>query len=328
MAREPRPPGEVTEVDGEVVAAVRAGLARPPRWLPPWLFYDARGSELFTAITRLPEYYPTRAERAIFTAAGDELMRRAAGGRPMTIFELGAGTADKTRILLGHWLPQPGGSPRVYVPVDVSADALAVASERIGRELPGITVRPFVGRNRDALAALRATTGRRVVLFIGSSIGNYEGAEAVALLRGLRDALAPGDALLLGTDLVKPAEVLVPAYDDAAGVTAAFNKNVLVRLNRELGADFRIDRFRHVALWNAARSRIEMHLESEVDQRVTIPAAGLAFTLAAGERIHTESSVKYDLPAIDALLGEAGFAREHTATDRDGLFAVHLARAT
>lgn len=311
----------------DVIAAVRAGLGARPRSLPPWLFYDARGSELFTAITELPEYYPTRAERAIFRLHGGALLERAAGGQPMTLFELGAGTADKTRLLLAHWLASPAPGPRVYVPIDVSPDALAVATERIGRELPGITVRPLVGRNRAMVGHMRATPGRRVVLFIGSSIGNYEGAEAIALLRRIRGALEPGDALVLGTDLVKPAEILVPAYDDAAGVTAAFNKNVLARLDRELGADFELDRFRHVALWNPARSRIEMHLESTIDQVVTVPGAGLTVELAAGERIHTESSVKYDLAMIDRLLGEGGFTREETATDPDGLFAVHLGRA-
>lgn len=313
--------------DPELVAAVRTGLGRRPRSLPPWMFYDARGSELFTAITDLPEYYPTRAERAIFAAHGGALVRAAAAGQPMTVFELGAGTADKTRLLLAHWLAEPGSAPRIYVPVDVSADALAVARARIAAELPGITVRPLVGRNREALGLLRATAGRRVVLFIGSSIGNYDGADGVALLRGIRDALAPGDALVLGTDLIKPAAILVPAYDDAAGVTAAFNKNLLERLNRELRADFDVRRFRHVALWNGERSRIEMHLESVADQIVNVPGADLTLELAAGERIHTESSVKYDLAMVDGLLSRAGFVREQTVTDPDGLFAVHLGRA-
>ncbi len=169
--------------------------------------------------------------------------------------------------------------------------------------------------------------GPKAVLFIGSSIGNYEGADGVALLRGIRDALAPGDALVLGTDLRKDPAVMVPAYDDRRGVTAAFNLNLLTRLNRELDADFDVTRFRHVALWNAARSRIEMHLESVVAQRVHVRALELVVEFAAGERVHTESSVKYDVGLVDEIVGAAGFARIATFTDGAARFAVHVARA-
>jgi uncharacterized SAM-dependent methyltransferase len=164
------------------------------------------------------------------------------------------------------------------------------------------------------------------VLFIGSSIGNYDEADAIALLRTVRAGLAPGDALLLGTDLRKPVEELLPAYDDSRGVTAAFNRNLLVRLNRELDANFAIDRYRHLAVWNLAASRIEMHLESQTDQRVEVPRAGVEVTFRLGERLHTESSVKYDRAMVDTLLAAAGFVRERTETDEHGRFAVHLAR--
>ncbi len=311
--------------DDELIAVVRAGLRTSPRSLPPWLFYDARGSELFTAITELPEYYPTRAERAIFATAGEALIDQAAGGRPLTIVELGAGTADKTRVLLAPWAARGGGT---YVPIDVSVDALTVAQDRLTAELPGLRVVPRVGRNEEARTLLAELDGpgRRLVLFIGSSIGNYERDDAIRLLRTVRAGLTAGDALLLGTDLRKSIAVLLPAYDDARGVTAAFNRNLLVRLNRELGADFVPERFRHVALWNQDQSRIEMHLESEIDQRVRIPRANLDLWFVAGERIHTESSVKYDLAMVDELLTAAGFVRERTETDDEGRFAVHLAR--
>lgn len=310
---------------GDVARAARVGLTSVPKTLPPWLFYDARGSALFDAITELPEYYLTRAERAIFDRHGAELMQEAMHRGPATIIELGAGAATKTQILLSSALARV---PHLrYVPVDVSCEALNMASARLAAALPTLVVTPWVATHDQAFVRLRDLPDRKAVLFIGSSIGNYDDADAQALLGRLRGALSDGDTLLLGTDLRKAPVTMVAAYDDRAGVTAAFNRNVLTRLNRELGADFDIDRFRHVALWNEARSRIEMHLESVGTQRVRIEAVGLVLTFADGERIHTESSVKYDLEMVDQLLVRSGFSRIRTATDRDATFAVHVARA-
>lgn len=311
--------------DADVAEAVRAGLSADPRRLPPWLFYDARGSELFEAITALPEYYVTRAEHEVFVRHGAELTEAASRGRNATWIELGAGTATKTQVLLDAIVAAHGRAR--FVPVDVSATALEAAVERLAAEAPKVEVEPWVARHREAFERMAGVSGPKVALLIGSSIGNFEGADAVRLIAGIRDGLGAGDALVLGTDLVKPASVLVPAYDDAQGVTAAFNQNVLVRINRELGGDFVVDAFRHVAVWNAERSRMEMHLESTVEQRVRIAALGLDLAFAAGERIHTESSVKYDEASVDALLGAAGFTRERTWHDAERRFGVHLARA-
>ncbi len=310
-----------------IAADVRAGLTATPKRLPPYLFYDAAGSALYERITALPEYYPTRTERAILARHATELVAAAAEGSdaPLHVVELGAGSASKTVLVLDAVVARQGRC--VYVPVDVSASALDEARARIEADMPGVEVRPFVGHHHDAFRTVRALGPRRLVLFIGSSIGNYDDDEAVALLRGAREALVPGGALLLGTDLRKDPARLVAAYDDAEGVTAAFNRNMLARINRDLGGHFDLSTFRHIALWNAPASRIEMHLESTVAQRVRIDALDLTVDFAAGERIHTESSVKYDLSHVDRLLDAAGFVRAITRTDDAGLFAVHLARA-
>lgn len=308
-----------------VRATVIAGLSRTPRALPPWLFYDAAGSRLFEAITALPEYYLTRAEHEIFHDHGAALLAAAGLDGPATVVELGAGTATKTATLLAT-LAARGGDVR-YIPVDVSGSALAEASAQLAATVPAVAVTPWVTTTAAALPRLAALPGPLAVLFIGSSIGNYDETEASALLAAVRAAVPRGAALVLGTDLRKPLAQLLPAYDDAQGVTAAFNRNLLVRINRELDADFDPARFRHVALWNAARSRVEMHLESVGRQQVRIAAADLELTLADGERIHTESSVKYDAAMVERLMTVAGFARVSTATDRAGRFAVHVARA-
>ena len=309
-----------------VARAVAAGLAAYPKRLPPWLFYDDEGSALFELITDLPEYYPTRTEREIFERHGEALVTAAMGSGDATFVELGAGTAAKTQVLLQAAVRLRGAA--TFVPVDVSPVALEAARARLAAEAPAVAVEPWALTHDEALPRLRALPGKKVVLFIGSSIGNYEGDEAIELLAGVRRALGRRDAFVLGTDLRKDPAVLVPAYDDAAGVTAAFNKNVLVRINRELGGHFDLDHFRHVALWNAARSRIEMHLESTRDQTVAIDALGARVRLRRGERIHTESSVKYDDAMVDALLGAAGFRRERTFLDEHDRFAVHLAVPT
>lgn len=306
-----------------VADAVHEGFARHPRTLPAWLFYDDHGSELFEQITELPEYYLTRAEREILERCADEIVALAAEGssRPLHVVELGAGAATKTPLLLRAVVRRQGHC--LYLPSDVSVVALEEAARRVRREETGVDVRPIAGSHADVLPQIRAIGPRRLVLFLGSSIGNFADDEAVALLSGVARVLAPGGALLLGADRQKDPATLLPAYDDAAGVTAAFNLNVLARLNRELGADFDLSGWRHVARWNEPLSRIEMHLESTVDQVVTV---GRPYAFAAGETIHTESSVKYTRERIDGILTRSGFARVQTFTDSGERFDLHLAR--
>jgi dimethylhistidine N-methyltransferase len=312
------------QVDEQVASAVREGLTARPKRLPPWLFYDAAGSRLFDRITELPEYYLTRTERSILTAHAAAIVALAAQGERLRISELGAGSADKTRLLLAAAVRQQGTV--LYEPVDVSATALAAAQERIQREIPEVTVAPQVMDYTHRLH-LEPAGERRLVLYIGSSIGNFEPHEALRLLQRLRASLCPGDSILLGVDLVKDEQTLLAAYNDAAGVTAAFNRNLLCRLNRELAADFDPAAFRHRALWNASESRIEMHLESRRAQQVFLAGLELEVDFAAGERIHTENSYKYAPGHAESLLSEAGFAPAATWTDPQGWFAVCLGRA-
>jgi L-histidine N-alpha-methyltransferase len=312
-----------------IAADVRRGLLALPKTLPPYLFYDDEGSALYERITELPEYYLTRAERKIFESHAKEMVALAAAGteRPLQIVELGAGSASKTQVLLRAVVERQGSCS--YIPIDVSAAAIHEARRRLRAVLPEVSFSPLVTTHDQALLDLRRDAAPPcLVLFIGSSIGNFEDEEASAILRGLRDALGEGTSLLLGTDLRKSPEVLVRAYDDAAGVTAAFNKNLLRRINRELGGHFDLERFRHVARWNEAASRIEMHLESTVMQEVAIDLLDLCPRFEAGETIHTESSIKYDMPRVRALLDAAGFRVETTFHDAERRFAVHLARAT
>jgi L-histidine Nalpha-methyltransferase len=314
------------------------GLSRTPKDIPCKYFYDEEGSRLFDAITELPEYYLTRTERGILAANAAAMIAQAAGeGRmrsPLRIVELGAGSADKTRLLLKAATELQGTV--VYEPVDVSASALEVARERIEREIDGVTVMPRVmdythgNGSRLHLGPHLGPVGsreRRLVVYIGSSIGNFEPHQAAKLLRRVRAGLETGDSFLMGVDLAKDDSILLAAYDDAAGVTAAFNRNLLVRLNRELDAEFEPESFAHCALWNEAQSRIEMHLRSRAAQRVPLGALGLTADFAAGESIHTENSYKYRPGQAEALLAEAGFRTEATWTDARGWFAVCLGRA-
>ncbi|HVU51603.1 MAG TPA: L-histidine N(alpha)-methyltransferase [Polyangia bacterium] len=305
-----------------VAAAARDGLLGRPKRLPPWLLYDERGSALFDEITRLPEYYPTRTERAILAREAAAIV--SAVGTPVEVVELGSGSAEKTQLLLAEL--QARQRRVVYVPVDVSPTALGAAAERLRRH-PRLRVRPLVARYPEELGLLGAPDGaRRLVLFLGSNIGNYDPAGARALLAGVGRSLRAGDALLLGADLRKARGLLLRAYDDARGVTARFNLNLLVRLNRELGARFDVGRFRHVARWNARRSRMEMLLESATRQRVVIDALGAVATFARGERIHTESSYKLTTAGVRALLARAGFRLEARWHDPRRWFGVYLAR--
>ena len=319
----PRPVSQVSE---QLASAVTEGLLSRRKWLPSWLFYDAAGSQLFNQITELPEYYLTRTERAIFAAHAHEIIGLAAEGDALRIVELGAGSADKTRLLLTAAVDRQ--DTVVYEPVDVSSSALEEAQERIEREIPGVVVSPRVEDYCKGLELEAACMGeRRLVLYIGSSIGNFELDEAQRLLSNVHAALAPGDTILLGVDLAKDESTLLAAYDDATGVTAGFNLNLLVRLNRELGANFDLTSFAHRAVWNSAHSRIEMHLVSRRRQFVKIAALDLKIGFAQGETIHTENSYKYHRGQAQEMLRNAGFAPESSWMDDQKRFAVCLARA-
>ena len=336
------PPSLLEESLSPVLQAVareaRTGLTATPKSLSPWLFYDAAGSHLFEQITQLPEYYLTRTERSIFTAHADDIIARAAAASPHpatpTLLALGAGSATKTGILLQAAVRQQGTV--VYQPVDVSESALAAATENILTNIPGVTVRSqLADYTTQPLPEDRLPNTRTLALYIGSSIGNFAPADATQVLVNLRSQLQPGDQLLLGTDLApsshkSPADLL-SAYDDAAGITAAFNLNLLTRLNRDLGANFRLANFRHQARWNPTHSRIEMHLESLARQTVVIPANStgptLTLHLVPGETIHTENSYKFTATAITHLLSPASFTPTHTWQDPQHRFAVTLATA-
>jgi len=313
-------------VSEQTALAVTEGLLSRPKWLPSWLFYDAAGSQLFNQITELPEYYLTRTERGILAEHAQEIIGLAADGDALRLVELGAGSADKTRLLLTAAVERQ--DTVFYEPVDVSASALEEARERIEREIPGVLVTPRVEDYTRGLELDAASFGeRRLLLYIGSSIGNFEPEEAERLLRNARTALSAGDSILLGVDLVKSEATLLAAYDDADGVTAAFNLNVLGRLNRELGSDFDLEAFTHRAVWNEAKSRIEMHLESRTRQKVRIPSLDLRINFAAGETIHTENSYKYRPGQAEELLAKTGFMPTAIWTDERQRFAVCLARA-
>lgn len=301
---------------------VRDGLAATPKRLPCKLLYDEHGSALFEQITELPEYYLTRTERAIFEDYAAEILEAAGPG--LTLVELGAGTASKTRILIEELLQRQ--SRALFYPIDVSPAALNEAVRQMSAQFPQLRVNPVVADYTGGVPALSRISGRKLVLYIGSSIGNFEHAEAIGMLRRLRRSLRSGDALLLGTDLAKSSKILVPAYDDAQGVTAQFNKNMLARLNRELEADFNLDAFRHVALWNKHCSRMEIYLESTAKQLVFIPALDMDVHFEAAERLHNENSYKYTDEMVLAILRESGFKLERTWTDPKRWFGVHLAR--
>ncbi|MFE1256070.1 L-histidine N(alpha)-methyltransferase [Streptomyces fungicidicus] len=299
-------------------ADVREGLTGSPKTLPPKWFYDAHGSELFEEITALPEYYPTRAEREILLARADEI---AAASGARTLVELGSGSSEKTR----HLLDALTGL-HTYVPVDVSESALTLAGRALAADRPGLDVHALIA-DFTAPLTLPATPGPRLVAFLGGTVGNLLPAERAGFLAAVRGLLAPGDALLLGTDLVKDEEVLVRAYDDAAGVTAAFNRNVLSVVNRELGADFDPAAFGHVAVWDAGHEWIEMRLRSLTAQTVKIPALELAVDFAAGEELRTEVSAKFRKEGVRHELSEAGLELTHWWTDEEARFALSLSVA-
>jgi dimethylhistidine N-methyltransferase len=286
---------------------VRRGLIARPRSLSPWMFYDAEVSRLFERITTLPECYPTRTERAILAGNADAVVARAYNDRslPLRIVELGAGTASKSCILLEAAVRL--SETVTYVPVDVCPNALELACENVASALPEVCLEPIVRNYVTHPLQLEPFDGTTLALYIGTSIGNFSPEEARLILQSLRFQLRTGDALLLGTDMVKDEATLLAAYDDRDGITAAFNLNVLRRLNRELGANFDVAGFRHRALWNSIESRIEMHLESVREQDVTIEDADLDLHFMPGESIHTENSYKFTDRGIRSLLNESGF---------------------
>jgi L-histidine N-alpha-methyltransferase len=314
------------ETRNALIHEVRRGLLRRPRSLAPWMFYDAAGSRLFERITNLPEYYPTRTERSIFATFAESIITAARAGRPesLRLVELGAGSASKTGILLDAIVHMQGEA--LYVPVDISPDALDGACDSIASSLPEVRVEPLVANYVTCPPQLESLNGTTLAMYIGSSIGNFSPEEARTILRNLGAQLRAGDALLLGTDMVKDESTLVAAYDDADGVTAAFNLNILHRLNRELGADFDLANFRHRAVWNGMESRIEMHLESTRDHHVRITSPQIHLHFTKNETIHTENSYKFTPQAIRILLGDAGFDVEQTWMDDQEWYSVTLAR--
>jgi dimethylhistidine N-methyltransferase len=304
--------------DAVMLKDVLVGLSREPKSIPSLYFYDQAGSELFDAITRLPEYYPTRTEVSILEQHGEEMARSLGPG--VRLVELGSGSALKTELLLAR-------TERLaaYVPVEISREHLEAAAARIAADFPDIEVLPVVAdftEPFDLPEPERTPVERNVAFFPGSTIGNFPHDLAAGLLRATAREMGPGGAMLIGVDLKKDASILERAYDDAAGVTARFNLNLLVRLNRELGADFDIDGFRHQAVWDEPNSRIEMRLISEREQEVSI--AGRSFRFSAGEILITEYSHKYSMEAFRSLAENNGFKLARVWTDPEALFSVQL----
>ncbi|WP_434442063.1 L-histidine N(alpha)-methyltransferase [Lentzea sp. E54] len=302
-------------------ADVRAGLTADPKWVSPKWFYDAAGSALFEDITRLPEYYPTRAEREVLAERAGEI---AATTGAHSLVELGSGSSEKTRLLLSAL--REHGTLREFVPQDVSVSALTEAAHAIMADYPGLRVHGVVGDFTQHLSLLPGESPR-LVAFLGGTIGNLIPEEREKFLRTVRDVLDQGEWLLLGTDLVKDERTLVRAYDDAQGVTAEFNRNVLNVLNREVGGDFDVEAFEHVALWNAEQEWIEMRLRATRAMRVTIAELGLTVEFREGEELRTEVSAKFREEGVRRELEDGGFSLHRWWTDAQGRFALSLAQA-
>ncbi|HVT13280.1 MAG TPA: L-histidine N(alpha)-methyltransferase [Fimbriimonadaceae bacterium] len=300
--------------------AVKRGLARRQKELPSRFFYDIDGSRLFERITRLPEYYLTRCETEILERYPGEIV--AAGGADFQIVEFGSGSSEKTRLILRAAVERQDDVE--YVPIDISSEFLRVSSEELLADVPGLRVTALAGDYLDALKRLPHHNGSRLFLFLGSTIGNFELDEAVAFLTCIRETMRPQDRLLVGVDLKKSPSIVEPAYNDAEGVTAQFNKNILVRINRELCGHFDLSLFEHHAPWIEERSRIEMRLVSKQDQIVAIDGLGESFTFREGEYIHTENSHKWSPMAFAAICHDAGLMVCHTWHDTKHWFALNL----
>jgi dimethylhistidine N-methyltransferase len=300
---------------------VRAGLSARPKSLKPKYFYDALGSQLFEAICLLPEYYLTRAEAEIFERRSAEIIAQL--DLPISVVELGSGSSIKTRYLIEAALSRQ--RELLYQPIDISETILELSAEKLLKDYPGLRIAGQVGDyTRSFAIAERRDKEKVLVLFLGSNIGNYTPDEARALLGQFRRALRPGDGLLLGADLKKSAAIIEPAYDDALGVTAAFNLNLLLRINRELGGDFDLARFRHRAVFNEEQSRVEIHLVSLAEQTVNIRSLGMRVDFQAGETIHTENSYKHDLSQLASLAEAAGFKPAKTWFDAEERFSCNF----
>ncbi|HEX6859321.1 MAG TPA: L-histidine N(alpha)-methyltransferase [Caulobacteraceae bacterium] len=305
--------------DNDFEFDVLAALAATPKAISPKHLYDEEGSRLFEAITELEEYYPTRTEVGLLRTAAPEIASYISDGA--TLVEFGSGASVKTRIILDA-APQTA----VYVPVDISEEALAAAAASINADYPDLIVAPLAGDFTQDIELPEPAQGRpRTGFFPGSTIGNFEQDEAVAFLQAARRLLRSGAQFVVGADLVKDVDVLVRAYDDSAGVTAAFDKNLLARINRELGGDFDLDAFRHEARWNADKSRIEMHLVSLTDQ--TVRVRGRPFQFAAGESLHTENSHKFTPQGFEALAAKAGWRVLRVWSSAEPAFAVFMLAA-
>ncbi len=308
----------VTEQDAALtddLAEILEGLSRPQKALSPKFFYDEEGSQLFERITEQPEYYPTQTELAIMREHADEMADLV--GPQASLIEFGSGSSLKTRLLLKHL-----HDPAVYVPVDISRELLVASAESLDQEFPGLEVLPVVAdfTHPFELPDPKIPPARNVVYFPGSTIGNFPPDGALELLKVMHGEAGADGALLIGVDLQKDKAVLEAAYNDTAGITAAFNLNLLVRLNREFGADFEIDAFEHVAFYNESAGRIEMHLRARSAQQVRI--AKHVFRFRQGETIHTENSHKFTLAGFRDLAGRAGFAVEQVWTDENDWFSI------
>ena len=315
----PRPAESRPEkAPSDFAEAVLAGLSRKPRSIPCRFFYDARGSELFEEITKLDEYYPTRTETALLEAYGSEIAQHVGEGR--VLVEFGSGSSRKTSLLLSALGPVPA-----YVPIDIAAESLKEAAEWLSGQHPGLTILPLIADFSTTRALPQVARGRqRLGFFSGSTIGNLTHGAAKAFLANAARLLGKGSAFLIGVDLKKPASILLSAYNDSRGVTAAFNLNLLVRINRELRGTLDLSRFAHEAVWNAKAGRIEMHLVSLADQTAHVLGRGFAF--ARAERIHTENSHKYTVDEFQALARASGWRPVKAWTDADNLFSLHLLR--
>ncbi|MFL5555550.1 MAG: L-histidine N(alpha)-methyltransferase [Gemmatimonadaceae bacterium] len=313
------PPYTVRRSRQQMVRDVRLGLTRSPKQLSPKYFYDERGSELFEEITQLSEYYLTRAERALLEQKIGEIVRTA---QPCSLVELGAGSATKTHIILDEMIAN--GCAECYVPVDVSKDFLEATAIQLRADYPNVRITPVVSDITEAFA-LPPVASPTLVAFLGSTIGNFSREQAIQLLSHMSRSMGPTDRFLLGADLIKDSEIINRAYNDSKGVTAAFNLNVLNRLNRELNANFPIDGFDHRAFYNSEQHRVEMHLIARRPVKVVIPEIG-EISFEKGESIRTELSYKYDRPMLEDILSASGLAIEQWMPADDGSFVLALAR--
>ena len=305
----------------DFAADVAAGLVATPRSLSCRYFYDAEGSELFEQICSLPEYYPTRTERAILAERAGEIA--ALFPDEITLVELGSGSAVKTRLIMDALIEHHGGLR--FIPVDISRSALEESSVALVEDFEDLEILAVAGEYEDGLAYLKGNhDGRKLILWLGSNVGNFHRSDAIDFFRKVREAMTAEDRFLAGIDLRKDRQILEAAYDDSQGVTAKFNKNILVRLNRDVGGHFDLDAFRHMARYDEELGRVEMHLVSERAQTVAIDALDLSIDFAAGETIHTENSYKYSRQEIEELATRSGLVVEHQWFDADELFSVNI----